>query len=345
MPGIFPETGSGGVVVRDGAGVCQNPANVANDYCPPATFATTCPVTALPSDCTARLSAAQVNAIVSELLCFAATINPNGGWNCDDVCNLASNFEAWVAEHLTFDGDTIIGSGTAADPYRIEPIAVVAAICLSDVAGDSLAACLRSAEIGNLLAAGSDGRTTLTADQIAAGICADDSAGDALANCLVSPTTGNQLVLDPLNGRLFVPRAQQTPSAVNVTATAAQAIPASTETTITNLSAVSNDLANSTVGGTSIVIGAQDAGWWTIEAQAAYAFPTGDQRSTVSIKRNGTEIATGTAVGSSNLRARPAVGTTVKLVTGDVITFTTTTTLATSLVANESHFSMVKHGT
>lgn len=96
MASIFPETTAGGVVVRDAAGVCQNPSNVANAYCPPATFQTSCEIRALPSDCTARIEPRQINAFQSEMLCLAATLDPDGTWNCGSLCNLSTAWSNWV---------------------------------------------------------------------------------------------------------------------------------------------------------------------------------------------------------------------------------------------------------
>ena len=94
MPGIFPNIASGGVVIRDGAGVCLDPPGVLNAYCPPAAFETSCQITMLPEDCTARILPSQINAIVSEILCFAESLSPEGPWNCDGVCNLSQAFAA-----------------------------------------------------------------------------------------------------------------------------------------------------------------------------------------------------------------------------------------------------------
>src|SRR5262245_36593592 len=107
MPGIFPETIAGGVVVRDASGNCLSPANVSGAYCPPATFVMDCPMTALPSDCTARLEPRQLNAIISELVSFAECMDPNGPWTCAQVNNLCSAFNAYQISHKIVNvGDT-----------------------------------------------------------------------------------------------------------------------------------------------------------------------------------------------------------------------------------------------
>jgi len=108
---IFPDSGSaGGIVIRDAAGNCLPNANVANAYCPPATFVVTCDMTALPSDCTARIEPRQINAIVSELVSFAECMDPDGPWNCGSTNNLCAAFNSWVAtltkNTFIFVGDT-----------------------------------------------------------------------------------------------------------------------------------------------------------------------------------------------------------------------------------------------
>lgn len=98
--GIFPETISGGLVIRDAAGVPTNPPNVPNAYVPSATFLSTCLMTALPADCTARITAGQINAIVSELVSFAECLDPNGPWDCNSLHNICNAFTAWIATRL-----------------------------------------------------------------------------------------------------------------------------------------------------------------------------------------------------------------------------------------------------
>lgn len=120
MPGIFPDTATSGVVIRNANGVCLDPPNVMNAYCPPAEFQTSCEITAIPSDCTARIVPSQINAFQSEMLCLAATMSPAGPWNCESLCNLAAAFEAWATGNKVVDGVTITGAGTAADPWKAE---------------------------------------------------------------------------------------------------------------------------------------------------------------------------------------------------------------------------------
>jgi hypothetical protein len=96
MPGIMPDQMAGGVVVRNGAGAPTNPPNVVYAFVPPPAFVMTCPQTALPSDCTARVTPGQVNALQSEILALAATMNPTGTWNCNSATNLATMFSDWA---------------------------------------------------------------------------------------------------------------------------------------------------------------------------------------------------------------------------------------------------------
>lgn len=95
MTAVLPDASNGGLPYRTVSGACSVPAAVQNAYCPAAAFTTTCDLTALPSDCTARITAAQINAIVSEMLALAECFNPTGTWNCASLTNLCSNFTAY----------------------------------------------------------------------------------------------------------------------------------------------------------------------------------------------------------------------------------------------------------
>jgi len=183
MPGSFPDLVSGGLVIRDGS-ICTPQPNVLNAYCPPASFTTSCDITALPSDCTARITPAQINAIVSELVCFASTINPDGTWNCASLCNLATNFNAWWVENEPHgDGTTItVDGGPASSPLRfsIIPVGAVNAICADDTAREILADCLVSE------------------------ICTNLVIREALATCVISADVGNRITIGS-DGGLLVP--------------------------------------------------------------------------------------------------------------------------------------------
>lgn len=99
MPGIFPDSINGGIVIRDLAGqpVAYDNALVLNALVPAATFDSTCVMTAMPIDCTAKMSPAQINAIVSEIVGLAVALTPTGEWDCASLTNLADAFLAWQA--------------------------------------------------------------------------------------------------------------------------------------------------------------------------------------------------------------------------------------------------------
>lgn len=109
---IFPVDSAGGVIIRDELGNPTNPPNVPNAYVPPSGFVMTCEPTALPADCTARITAAQINAIVSELLSFAVCLDPDGPWDCAALDNLCKAFTAWVATHV----GAYVGEGSPPTP-------------------------------------------------------------------------------------------------------------------------------------------------------------------------------------------------------------------------------------
>ena len=201
MAGMFPDLLSGGVVIRNAEGVCIPVVGVQNAYCPPASFVTSCEITALPSDCTGRITAAQINGIVSELLCLGEAFDPDGPWNCESGCNLATMFTTWSEGITAFfvDQSTIVGAGTSIDPWRASPLGVVAAICADPTAGPELAGCLISAQIGNVITQGVDGR--LFVAQGATGV-PDDAGTLPLGNGagwtpLDVGAAGMQIIQDP----------------------------------------------------------------------------------------------------------------------------------------------------
>jgi hypothetical protein len=118
---IFPdEESAAGVVYRDAAGLPINPPDVHNAYSPSPEFISSCLLTALPSDCDARIEPRQINAIVSEMLSFAECMNPDGLWDCTSLKNLCAAFTAYMEEHkVIVDGISIVGSGTVADPFAV----------------------------------------------------------------------------------------------------------------------------------------------------------------------------------------------------------------------------------
>src|SRR6187401_1341865 len=97
MPSIFPETSAGGLAIRTGAGAPTNPPDVQNAYVPPAAYVASCTLTALPSNCDARIEPKQVNAIVSELLALSVCWDANGPWDCARLDNLCRAFNTWAA--------------------------------------------------------------------------------------------------------------------------------------------------------------------------------------------------------------------------------------------------------
>ena len=64
-------------------------------------------LTALPTNCDARIEPEQINAIVSELLSFAECLDPDGPWDCTKLSNLCKSFREW-ADFL--DGGTFEGT-------------------------------------------------------------------------------------------------------------------------------------------------------------------------------------------------------------------------------------------
>jgi len=107
MPSIFPEINAGGVYIRDADGNPLNPPGVERAYAPPPIYQTTCQLTALPSDCDARIEPRQINAIVSELVALSQCWEPFGtGWDCNVLNNLCNSFQTWQAYTSIHIGDT-----------------------------------------------------------------------------------------------------------------------------------------------------------------------------------------------------------------------------------------------
>jgi len=115
MASIFPSVGNGGVEVRDEAGIPIPVSNVPNAFVPPADFAVSCSLTYLPNDCYARISPDQINAIQSEMLCLAVTMDPGGAWDCSSLCNLSTAFQNFVSNFQGQEiGSAICGIPTGA---------------------------------------------------------------------------------------------------------------------------------------------------------------------------------------------------------------------------------------
>lgn len=119
MTSVFPESSNGGVVVRNPDGTPIPVTNVPNAYVPLPEFTTSCQMLYLQDDCYSRVAPAQVNAIVSELICFVEGMTPNGEWDCSSLCNIRTAFEAFMADFASQQiGDqlceVIDGDGTEA---------------------------------------------------------------------------------------------------------------------------------------------------------------------------------------------------------------------------------------
>jgi hypothetical protein len=117
---IFPTVEAGGVQVRDPNGYEIIPPLAEKAYPPlPPFVVTPCDYLALPSDCTARIEAKQINAIVSEMVALAECWMPGGPWDCNSLQNLCVAFRSMGLGGIIFDQVSIIGSGTEADPHRV----------------------------------------------------------------------------------------------------------------------------------------------------------------------------------------------------------------------------------
>lgn len=121
MASVFPEQIDGGTVVRDSAGNPVPAPNVANAYVPASDFTVSCSYTMLSNDCFTRVSPSQVNAIVSEMVCFAETLDPTGEWDCSTLCNISTAFTTYMENFSSAEIGTQIcglpdGDGLEAAP-------------------------------------------------------------------------------------------------------------------------------------------------------------------------------------------------------------------------------------
>lgn len=207
MPGIIPNQG---VTYRDAAGNCIAQPSVENAYCPAPEFAASCPLVALPDDCTARLDPGQINALVSEIIAFAEALCPEGPWDCDSSTNLAAIWESgcWLPDDLNLCASPIVNLDQsilfvgcdASGPVRFQFDPCVwatdiAACVVSDdddnqfsVGSDGLlyynfchhnqaaAACLISADVGNGLVQGTDGLLFSSAGEVVEVSCENGEA-------------------------------------------------------------------------------------------------------------------------------------------------------------------------
>lgn len=185
MPGAIPNASSGAIIIRDSEGNCLNPPNIINAYCPPPEFTTTCELRALPDDCTGRIMPSQINGIVSELLCLAVALTPEGEWDCAIPCNLSNAFASWVADTLP---------GIISDEVNIHDI-----LCnLTPVGGISPSARIPACVDGEMVA--------VQAGTIANLFNPCQVATD-IAGCIISADDGNQLETGT-DGLLRVPPQQ-----------------------------------------------------------------------------------------------------------------------------------------
>ena len=110
MTNVFPDSNNGGVAVRNPDGTPTPVTNVPNGYVPLPAFTTNCQMMYLQDDCYSRVAPAQINAIVSELICFAEGLTPDGEWDCSSLCNLRTAFEAFIADFQSQEiGDQLCG--------------------------------------------------------------------------------------------------------------------------------------------------------------------------------------------------------------------------------------------
>lgn len=135
MTGIVPDSVNGGLPV----GTAENPIfqpDVQNAYRPPEAFSISCTLNFLPSDCTARIAAAQINAFQAELLCLAVTLDPTGEWNCASTCNLAAAFQSYLESPVAVLGPLLSGSGGALAPITLDLDKVIHRETFGPTAGD-----------------------------------------------------------------------------------------------------------------------------------------------------------------------------------------------------------------
>lgn len=124
MASVFPDPMNGGTLVRDSDGNPVPAPNVQNAYIPASDFTVSCAFTMLAGDCFSVVAPAQVNAIVSELLCFAETLDPTGEWDCTTLCNISTAFTTYMENFSSAAiGDQICGlpdgAGTEAAPRLV----------------------------------------------------------------------------------------------------------------------------------------------------------------------------------------------------------------------------------
>ena len=211
MPGVFPEVENGAVIVRGLDGVCTGTLEAPNAYCPPATFTSTCAITALSEDCVSRIKPSQINALVSEILCLANMLTPEGSWDCASNCNLAAAFEAWQTQFVAdfvipVDDITIEGGTNSLDPIRLIPEGAAASV-VSTLASRGELLDWISTDPTNILTFDAQNRILASASSVVADICADTTRMN-LAACLLLPAPDNLLDYYAPTGQLYVSPSQ-----------------------------------------------------------------------------------------------------------------------------------------
>lgn len=166
MPGIIPLSMAGAVTYTS--------SRVENATALLYNFTTSCDYLALPSDCTARILPSQINAFMSELLNFAATLVPSGEWDCDSLDNLGRLFDHYrtntgVGRNLFNDLQALICGVTQSNPGP----------------NARYLYCDGNGEIHKSV-------VPFTGLEVAQAICADPDAAQTLAACLVSTTQPGQ---------------------------------------------------------------------------------------------------------------------------------------------------------
>lgn len=107
---IFPDQNVGGIAVLDAQGNPTGAPGIINGFIPPDTYSVGCALRYYGTDCTTvRFDPTIVNGLISELLCFTATLNCNGAWDCNSVCNVGATFRAWTVSTAPPAGDCIAG--------------------------------------------------------------------------------------------------------------------------------------------------------------------------------------------------------------------------------------------
>jgi len=110
MSSVFPDQNVGGIAVVDTQGNPTGAPGIINGYIPPSTYSVACALRYYGTDCTlVRFDPTLINALSSELLCFTATLNCNGAWDCSSVCNVGASFKAWTVSTAPPNGDCMAG--------------------------------------------------------------------------------------------------------------------------------------------------------------------------------------------------------------------------------------------